>query len=399
MIDDNELGSRLRAGGRVTLVLGAGVSHPRGVPLWSDLLRETQKLVTGKDAYAADTELLDRARRACEQHGLPKSFIERLDIRRHPLETQFAFEQIYAGLRWQDGPEVRKMVGLPRRARPRGGRDEWSERHIAELFVEILRKALYSRVGQRSAGVNASDTLSLVADAVRRSAISPEHERRISQVITFNVDDLLEREVNGSRRRRYLAQPICRASDFRPTARRAIAVYHLHGFVPLQPNSYTIDKTDGSVDDADAAPESLVFTDEQYWRMVGNPTGFASRIFCNALSDCCVFIGLSMTDINIIRWLAQDAIERSDDLRRLRTDWSVTEMEFDLGNELLRHYWITPGPVGKRHRSQEEARAEEESMRFDAVGNLLSRRGVARIDIPSWESEEFHNWWKECFCL
>src|SRR4029434_1836816 len=99
-------------------------------------------------------------------------------------------------------------------------------------------------------------------------------------------------------------------------------VYHLHGFVPRTPNSYTVDKAGGSIADADPSAESLVFTDEQYWRLVGNPTGFASRIFCNALSDCCVFIGLSMTDMNILRLLAQDAIARSDDCRRARSDMS-----------------------------------------------------------------------------
>lgn len=397
MIDDSRLRSRLRAGGRVTLVLGAGVSHPRGVPLWSDLLRETWKLVTDKDPYEVDSELLKRARQACEEQRLPKSFVERLDIRRHPLETQFAFEQIYAALRWQDIPAFRKKLGLRGAGRPLKERSGSNEGDVAELFVEILRKVLYSNLTHPGGDGRSTDTLSLVAGAVRCSAMSTERERRITQVITFNVDDLLEREVNGSRQRRYLAQPICRASDFRPTARRTIPVYHLHGFVPVKANSYTIDKLNGSIADADPAAESLVFTDEQYWRLVGNPTGFASRIFCNALSDCCVFIGLSMTDINIIRWLAQDAIERSDDLRRLRTEWSVSELEFDLGEELSRHYWITPGRVRKRHRDRESARVEEASMRFEAVENLLARRGVACVTIPSWDSDEFHRWWKNCF--
>jgi SIR2-like domain len=398
MIDDGRLHSRLQSGGRVTLVLGAGVSRSRGVPLWSDLLRETWNAVRDKDPYGPEIELLERARHACEREGLPKSFVERLDIRRHPLETQFAFEQIYAGLRWEDGRALRKKLGLPRQGRQRSGHAGLNEQDVAELFVEILRKVLYQGLTRRTRGRGARDTLSLVAEAVRRSAMRPEHERRIAQVITFNVDDLLEREVNGSRRRFYLAQPICRASDFRPPARRAIPVYHLHGFVPLKANSYTIDKADGSVD-ADPSAESLVFTDEQYWRMVGNPTGFASRIFCNALSDCCVFVGLSMTDINIIRWLAQDAIERSDDVRRLRTDWSVSEMEFDLGEELSRHYWITQGPIRSRRRSEESARAEEESLRFDVVASTLGRRGVERIAIPSWDSKVFHDWWKKCFWM
>ena len=64
-----------------------------------------------------------------------------------------------------------------------------------------------------------------------------------------------------------------------------------------------------------------MFTDEQYWRAVGSPGRFASRVFAEALSGRCVFIGLSMTDLNIIRWLALDAIERTDDFRQLTSAW------------------------------------------------------------------------------
>jgi hypothetical protein len=395
MINDSGLRRRLRAGARVTLVLGAGVSRSRGVPLWTDLLREASLVVDGRDRYALDAELLDRARRLCEREKFPKAFVERLDLRRHPLETQFAFEEIYEGLRWRDHGPLWKKLGLPRKSRARNGKGEGE---VAALFVEVLRSALYRAVQQRRRRDTAvPDTLSLVADAVRHSATRPEHKRRIAQVITFNVDDLLEREVNGSRRRHYLAQPICRASDVRPLAGRGIAVYHLHGFVPREANAYTVVKADGSLSDADPAPESLVFTDEQYWRMVGNPTGFASRIFSNALSDSCVFLGLSMTDINIIRWLAQDAIERSDDMTRLHPDWDASELAFDRTEDLSRHYWITEGPALTRPRTEEAARAADEAASADVVGNTLGRRGVVRIVIPSWESEAFSDWWRACF--
>src|SRR5262245_13049919 len=112
MIDDGQLRSQLRAGKRVTLVLGAGVSHSRGLPLWQDLLRETWKLVLDEDPYGSELELLERARQACNRDGIPQSFVERLDLRRHPLEIQFAFERIYAGLHWQDVPDLRRKLGL-----------------------------------------------------------------------------------------------------------------------------------------------------------------------------------------------------------------------------------------------------------------------------------------------
>jgi hypothetical protein len=393
-IDDRDLRKRLRTGKRVTLVLGAGVNRSRGLPLWPELLRRTWKTVFDEDPHALEQGFLERARSACKQAGLPERFVERLDVKRHPLELQFAFEQIYDSLRWRvdDFKSLQKFGTM--RAR-RILRISSKEQRVAELFVEILRQLLYQ--GRPSVDVGRSaplDTLALVAGAVRRNAMLPEHERRITQVITLNVDDLLERAVNqGCRRRIRWAVPICRATQLRPMpSARCIAIYHLHGFVPLNAAIYPWHMEDGSIDDAKPSAESLVFTDEQYWRMVRNADGFASRVFLNALSGNCVFIGLSMTDINILRWLANDATERSDDFRRLASRWDSSEATSVISEELSRHYWITEAsePVDPAPRPSGPAGR-------DILTSTLRRRGVERITIPSWESKMFHDWWQSCF--
>ena len=138
--------------------------------------------------------------------------------------------------------------------------------------------------------------------------------------------------------------------------------------------------------DAQAPAESLVFTDEQYWRSVGNLSGFASRVFLSALSDRCVFIGLSMTDLNIIRWLAINAIERGDDFRAMARGWYGGEMEHILWRDLSRHYWITEAP-----------KAKETAFGTRVLHQTLERRGVNRIVIPSWSSKQFHTWWRSRF--
>ncbi len=394
-IDDRGLRKRVKPGYPVTLVLGAGVSRSRGLPLWSELLREAWTTVFKSDPFAAEQELLARARHACEREGLPAEFVGRLDVQRHPLELQFGFEEIVTRLRWStDQPDIRKQLGLRPLSKKRDTGAASNEQRAAQLFADLLRRILYRGQSRPTRRLPApSDTLSLVASAVRRSAMAPAQERLVAQVITFNVDDLLEREVNvGHQRRIPYALPISRASALRPPpVRRAIPIYHLHGFIPLQASIYPHVMEDSWIDDAQQPLESLVFTDEQYWRTVGNPTGYASRVFSSALSGCCVFIGLSMTDLNVIRLLAQDAIERSDDFRRLTSGWSdPVEVELNIIEELSRHYWITVGPG--RDRAD-----RDRPLGTGMLIGTLQRRGVDCIEIPSWESKEFHAWWKACF--
>jgi hypothetical protein len=364
--------------------------------LWFELLRQTWLAVFEKDPYALEVDLLGRAKDASRRTGLPQEFVERLEVRRHPLELQLAFEQIFDRLRWQtqDMAEPRVRRHLARRPKGEAARPPTNEEVATELFTELLRRILYRGEVHRTQGkAKRSDTLSLVARAVRHSAMKTEAERLIKQVVTFNVDDLLEREVNGrSRRRIPYAVPIYRASAVRPLpSRHALCIYHLHGFVPRRRGGYPHFTENGEISKVQPPAESLVFTDEQYWRALANASGFASRVFLGALSGRCIFIGLSMTDLNLIRWLAQDAIERNDDFRRLASGWAdPLEAEFNTVEEISRHYWITMQP-SPDHESNELSIGDQ------ALRGTLQRRGVECIDIPAWDSREFHDWWKRCF--
>jgi SIR2-like domain len=397
MIDDRGLRDRVRPGSPVTLVLGAGVSASRGLPTWAALLRKAWQAAFKRDPLAADVEGLERVRKICLNQGVPPEFVERLDLRRHPLELQFGFESIFDSLRWRvSRRKSLNELGVRRRRREAGARRPTNEQLAAQVFADLLRMLLYTaRSTAKRSARDRTDTLSLVADAIRLSARAPSHQRLISQVITFNVDDLLEREVNSRRRRTTpYAIPVFGASGVWPVRIgrvTPIPVYHLHGFVPQRPEDYPLLTRDGLLAGIQPRAEALVFTDEQYWRALGNPAAFAARVFATALSGCCVFIGLSMTDLNLIRMLAQDATERSEDFRALAPDWwDPTEVEFDNREDLLRHFWITTGTSDER-----EAPGPELGERL--LRDLLDRRGVATITIPGWDSTQFHRWWRRRF--
>jgi hypothetical protein len=315
-----------------------------------------------------------------------------LDVVRHPLEFQFGFERIFDNLRWSDSRKrLKDKLKLSRRAKHVRGALS-NEQLASEAFAALLRDILYARHDNRQ-DLRPTDTLSLIARAIRRSALAPGGQGMVRQVITFNVDDLLERVVNARHRRRLLAMPVTRASEIAHLAnRKCVGVYHLHGFVPQNATRYPYRTWDGGViEDVRLPVESLVFTDEQYWQTVGSPGGFASRIFAQALSGTCVFVGLSMTDINILRWLAQHATEVKREFRLMTAGWTnADEAEFDASEEISRHFWITEQRFDK-HLSLKS------DFGLGVLRSVLQNRGVDIIEIPSWTSKEFHEWWKAVF--
>ena len=81
-------------------------------------------------------------------------------------------------------------------------------------FAELLRKILcYGHERGPHLDIRSTDTLSLIARAVRRSEQAPARQRLVSQVVTLNVDDVLEQVVSANRRTRLLAVPVTRASE------------------------------------------------------------------------------------------------------------------------------------------------------------------------------------------
>ncbi len=334
-------------------------------------------------------------RRCVEKVVCRRQFIQRLDVGRHPLELQLRFERIFDRLRWSDVGELQKQLRLPRKHIIATNRLS-AERRVEQVFADILRTILYRgqpRGNLKSPG-RKTDTLSLVAAAIRYDANRPASGRKIARVITFNVDDLLERVVNaGQSRRSPRAFPVRWSSDTNnPRGKRAIPIYHLHGFVPLHPELYPFYSRDEGRMEVPLPLESLVFTDEQYWRAMGNPGDFASRVFAQALGGTCVFLGVSMTDINLLRWLAQHSIEVKRDIQYMTDSWEDSfQTVFAQFTELSSHYWITEG-------SSDWNRRDESDVDADVLKEVLSTgRGVQCIHIPCWDSKEFRDLWKSCF--
>lgn len=324
----------------ITLFLGAGISHSRGMPLWHDVVRRMARWVVGGDS---DGELLERARDAVRA-ALGEQAASRVVLESHPLEPQLALEWLKTKL--EDEAERERVA-----ARIGGG---------DASFVGLLRRALYEGVrGPEGAG----DALSAVASAIRA-----EHARwplrRLLRVITLNADDLLEREVSSDGVKRLA--PIARPSRNLEWGDRErpppIPAYHVHGFLPEDAR------------DPEGSGRTLVFTDDELWSTTSHPLSFANRVVANALHDSqCVFAGLSMRDVNMMRWLALRFEEVVRD--------ASAHGEPDAVRRLHRHFWIhtaTDDPTG-------------------IVSEVLALRGVRSVELSSWRDRGFADLLRACF--
>jgi len=298
--------------GDVTLVLGAGVAIPYRVPSWTRLVEVLWHSTFHK-----------------------------------PLPTV------------EDIPQALPMA-----------MDRIAARLGSAAFVRALRRALYQglQVPRHIAAPEVTTSLAVVARTLVREYQRGER-RRIRRVITFNVDDLLERAVEQLCPKPTVLRPVARASDHpaRGLGEQPIPVYHLHGFLP---------QTTAHKGHRDA-PDALIFTDSQYWTSEAAPMSFANRTMAFALHDSgCIFVGVSMMDINLIRWLAVRATEIEADLRNeLGMKGRLTERHLRavVRESLDRHFWIhTP---------------EEDATGF--LGEYLELRGVRSVRLPSWDGEDF----------
>ena len=329
-------------GGPITLFLGAGISYSRGVPLWDEVVARLVEWVTGQ---AGDREQLARAKALVAEHIDP-GLAARLALRSHPLEHQLTLEWVRQ--RVEDRDVRRALARRLDDPRTAAGSAE-------EAFVAALRRALYENVS-RDAG---DDALAVAADIIRS-----EHRRpggcRLARVVTFNADDLLEREVGSDR----VVTPIVRASEHPPAgAPPPIPVYHLHGYLPRD------------TDDPSAAPDYLVFTDAQFWSTTSNPLSFANRVVANALHDSrCVFAGISMRDVNLMRWLAVRYEELVADIER-------AGRRVDERAAVTRHFWI--------HVDQDDPTG--------VLADILARRGVRSVRLDDWSAPRFRALLHECF--
>ena len=337
---------RASSRGGITLVLGAGISVARGLPNWNSLAQDLWRKAFGRRKSPWDTAAEAKSPREVPQ------FL--------PIVFELAYEKLGA------------------------------ERFLAALRTKLYQKARFPIKDRKFSRSHESLAVlaRLIVQEFRRG-----RERRIDSVITLNADDMFEQAafalVGGASWKlgeevvRVVARPThsaLRGDRFRP-----IPVYHIHGFLPSNiASNYGARSGRSGMTFADSFDHMLVFTDAQYWSTSATALAFANRVMLSALSETrCVFIGLSMTDINLLRWLALRTLERDRDVREVRSltgSPAVIQVKW-MKRMFDRHFWIRP--------------ASDDPTGF--LSEFLAVRGIQSVELKNWTGVEFQRLIQKCF--
>ena len=232
---------------RLVLFLGAGVSFDYGIPGWYDLVLALLFRQAGSAARLK--RYLPHYRRALTDW----------------LVDTFDYDPVV----------LARVIrnDIRRRSRRAGGDPAAAQ----QRFLDMVRQQLYAGM-RRPKGPT---TLAAVADLVEAT----NETSGLAAVVTFNFDDLLERElVRRAGRLTVDPQPVWEA---RRIADGVFPILHPHGFLPR----------------GDAAGSTeIVFTEEDYHQLTRTVFHWAlTEIVAYLRHYHVVFVGLSMSDPNLRR--------------------------------------------------------------------------------------------------
>ncbi|MCP1625636.1 SIR2 family protein [Pseudomonas nitroreducens] len=231
--------------GQFSLLLGAGVSSSAGMPDWNSLLNSlfvgylTKELNGDGETTDADiAELVDRLNSINEPSAL------------------MAARYLRKGLVKSDAESIDFITAITTSL--------YKLRNTKFPIDSSLLKAISAMCTPRRTGA------------------------KIRSVITYNFDDLLERQLHSSKIHHH-----CIYTENETYDPDELPIYHVHGFLPEDKKNYSrLEKS------------TLVFSEEGYHQIYSDSYHWSNLVQLSTLRENnCLMIGLSMTDPNLRRLL------------------------------------------------------------------------------------------------
>lgn len=235
---------------QLVIFVGAGISLEYGIPAWRDLVVDL---------------LFERTARSRRMGDLPPEYRRALG---RWLAEYFDYDlTVLARVIRQD---------VVREHRRKKATPEDAERE----FLQCVRKRLYAtlRESPETDGAHGT-TLEAVAQLIELS----RRDGNVVTVVTFNFDDLLERELH---RRGVITRTVTNAGR---RSGPGLPIIHPHGCLPVQ----------GPLND-----DPIVFSEQDYHRLTDTAYHWAPTTIVSLLRQYTVlFVGLSMSDPHLRRLL------------------------------------------------------------------------------------------------
>lgn len=309
-----------------TLCVGAGISQGLA-PTWADLTRTVVNTVfrqnydadSFRDAILGTGWSLDSILQACANHYTTSG---RSLVEYHELLNDVLYERVLSDA---DSAGLKDLVKL------------------GLNYVYFLRKLQLIRFWEFFTEIYPDSSLLGTVNALNRA----EAKGRLPvSIITFNADVFLSALLDASRiysaysagegRPAPRYKRVLRGLDNNASLR--IPIFHCHGsLIPKSLNP--------KVSERRHSPDKLVFNETDYLTVATSSSSWAQTLFAyHAATNRMLFVGHSMSDPNIRRWLAGAKAETIANLTALGQP-----------SEYLPHLWITREPADKGLKAIKQA--------------------------------------------
>jgi hypothetical protein len=227
-------------------------------------------------------------------------------------------------------------------------------------------------------------TLKAVADLLIIDSEKPYRRNpQIHAVLTTNADNLLELYCQAKTSGEHLVTMVDRASvGDHPDA---TPVYHLHGTLDARGENFLrapkpcskVPTTERQEIEEQLLP-SLVFRESEYFETLATPANFVNHTPQSYFQRLNVlFIGTSLDDPNIRRWLYTSFRERVKERTKYLQEYYCRKYKdagFEAELESVRHFWLRQKK--EKHRDCSSGKESEREVPMELVECAVRKLGV-----------------------
>jgi SIR2-like domain len=258
--------------------------------------------------------------------------------------------------------------------------------HLEEIPRKYEEQTAWSGWSDVLKLFQSNKTLETVGDLLIATGDEPRRNPQIHAVLTFNADNLLELYCEAKTGGKRVVNMIDRASvgdhpDQTP-------VYHLHGTLDARCENFLRNaplsvKNDELQEITDDLLPDIVFRESEYYETIANPASFVNHTPQSFLRRSnALFIGTSLDDLNMRRWLHDSFRERVQHRRNYLREFywrQYGDADDEARLESLRHFWLRTETEGDQDKTRAVPKAHVDKVMKNLGVQVIWCRDYADI--------------------